>query len=91
MSRTKGHPEGRRRDTEQREPDERQAGQPEADQEAQNWAQETGYQPSVNQRRHEPLPASHHAGRLQEAVIRNEEHADTHVQAAPSPRVQRRD
>jgi hypothetical protein len=55
------HREGRRRGAEQREPDERQAEQLEADQEAQDWAQETGYQPSVNQRRNEPLPASHDA------------------------------
>ena len=28
--------------------------------EASAWQKETGYQPSVNQRRHEPMPASHH-------------------------------
>lgn len=75
MSKTKGQRKGGRRDTEQRGPDERRAEQPEADQEARDWAEETGYQPSVNQRRNEPLPASHHADHGQEAVVRNEAHA----------------
>lgn len=83
MSRTKGHRDDRRRDTEQREP--------EANREAQDFARETGYQPSVNQRRNEPLPAGRHADRGQEAVMRNEEQAGDHGAPAPSPRVRRRD
>ncbi len=91
MSRSKGRREDRRRDTEQRKPEERRAGQPEADREAQDFARETGYRPSVNQRQHEPLPASHRADRHQEAVLRNEEHTGAAVRAAPSPRARRRD
>jgi hypothetical protein len=75
MSRSKGRREDGRRDTKQRKPEERRAGQPEADPDAQDFARETGYQPSANQQRHEPLPASHHADRGQEAVKRNEEQA----------------
>lgn len=61
--------------------------------EAEDWAGETGYRPGVNQRRHEPLPASHHDDPRQEAVLRNEEHAGDHEQARPSPRApsQRKD
>jgi hypothetical protein len=69
MSRGKG----RRRDSKQRRPGERRAGQPEADREAQDFARDTGYRPSVNQQRHEPLPASHHADHGEQAVTRNEE------------------
>ena len=54
------------------------------------FSEETGYTPSVNQRRHEPLPASRHDERRQEAVLRNEEHAGDHTQAAPSRRARRR-
>jgi len=43
MSQTKGHREGGRRGSEQCGPDERQPEQPEADREAQDWAQKTGY------------------------------------------------
>lgn len=89
MSRSKGR-RVMRRDAEQREPEEPQAGQPEADQQAEDFARETGYRPSVNQRRHEPLPASHHADHDQEAVLRNEEHMGAPVRAAPSPRARRR-
>jgi len=88
MSRTNRRRGGRRRDNEQREPDKR-AGQPEADREAQDFARQTGYRPSVNQHQHEPLPASHHADRRQEAVTRNEEHAADRGRAAPSPRARR--
>jgi hypothetical protein len=101
MSRSKGHDQDRRRDAEQpeqggrdmeeREEHERRTGQPETDQEARDWAQETGYRPSVNQRRHEPLPASHHADRHQEAAMRNEEQTGAAARAAPSPRARRRD
>ena len=69
MSRGKG----RRRDSKQRRPEERRAGQSEADGEAQDFARDTGYRPSVNQQRHEPLPASPHADHGQEAVTRDEE------------------
>jgi hypothetical protein len=34
--------------------------------EASAWQAETGYQPSVNQRRREPIPASHHERSAQE-------------------------
>jgi hypothetical protein len=34
----------------------------------------------VNQRRHEPMPASHHDERDQEAVARNQEHAAARAQ-----------
>jgi hypothetical protein len=69
MSRDKG----RRRDSKQRRPGERRAEQQEADREAQDFARDTAYRPSVNQQRHEPLPASHHADHGQQAVTRNEE------------------
>ena len=46
----------------------------------------------VNQRRHEPLPASHHDEPGQAAVTRNEEHKETHAAGRPgqqsSPGVQ---
>lgn len=45
--------------------DERNAGE----------AGETGHQANVNQVRNEPVPASHHDDRGQEAVTRDEEHA----------------
>jgi hypothetical protein len=66
---------------------------PQADthEEAREWSRETGYQPSVNQRRHEPLPASRHDDRRQEAVVRNEEHAGPRTQAAPSRQARRDD
>ena len=73
MSRSRERRENRRRDTEQRKQQERRPEQPEADREAQDFADDTGYRPSVNQQRHEPLPASHHADHRQEAVTRNEE------------------
>jgi hypothetical protein len=48
------------------------------------WQRETGYRPSVNQARHEPMPASHHAPRGQEAEVRSAQHAAGKVQAWPS-------
>jgi hypothetical protein len=78
MSRTDGAGDG----GEQQE----DAAQSQAEREARDFSAKTGYRPSVNQRRHEPLPASRHDERRQEAVIRNEEHASDHPQAAPSPR-----
>ena len=86
MSRSKGGREDGRRDTKQRTPEERRPGQPEADRDAQDCTRETGYRPSVNQQRHEPLPASHHADRGQEAVKRNEEQAGDHRRTSPRAR-----
>jgi hypothetical protein len=60
-----------------------------AEREARDFSEDTGYRPAVNQRRHEPLPASRHDERRQEAVVRNEEHAGGHPQAVPSPRARR--
>jgi hypothetical protein len=57
-----------------------------AEHEAGDHASQTGYQPSANQRRDEPMPASHHDDPHQEAVIRSEEHARDGGQARPSPR-----
>jgi hypothetical protein len=59
--------------------------------EADDFAEQTGYQPSVNQGRHEPMPASHHDERRQEAVVRNEELGSGQPRATPSRRAQRRD
>ncbi len=60
--------------------------------EASDFSEETGYRPGVNQRRHEPLPASRHDERRQEAVERNEEHTGAQPpQAAPSRRARRKD
>jgi hypothetical protein len=90
MSRANGHDEHERHGSGQRGQDERTAGHRGTSQEAGDWARETGYRPNVNQRRREPMPASHHDERRQEAVLRNEEHAGTHAQARPSPRARRR-
>ena len=54
-----------------------------AEREATEFSEQTGYRPSVNQRRHEPLPASRHDERRQDGVLRNEEHAGDHTQAVP--------
>jgi len=62
-----------------------------AEREATEFSEQTGYRPSVNQRRHEPLPASRHDERRQDGVLRNEEHAGDHTQAVPSRRSRRRD
>jgi hypothetical protein len=90
MSRAKRDHQREHRDAEQREEDERRGVRPEASWEAADWAEETGYRPSVNQRRHEPMPASHDADHGQEAVRRNEEHAGNRLRARPSPRARRR-
>ncbi len=37
----------------------------------------------VNQRQDEPLPASHDDDRGQSAVVRNEQHAETHAAGRP--------
>lgn len=57
-----------------------------AEQEASDWTSESAYQPSGNQRRDEPMPASHHDDLGQGAVVREEEHADDAERAQPSPR-----
>jgi hypothetical protein len=66
-----------------------QTGDAVADQEAidpedEERLRDIGYRPSVNQVRHEPMPASSHDERDQEAVRRSEE------AAAASARVQQR-
>ena len=98
MNRTQGPRDGERHGTEQAVEvgggqDERQRT---AEREASEHASQTGYRPSVNQRRREPMPASHHDDLRQEAVVRNEELARDGEQAQPSPqapsrRVGRRD
>jgi hypothetical protein len=64
----------------------RRAGTDQAGDDAAEWQRETGYQPNVNQARHEPMPASHHAPRGQEAEVRSAEHAVNGVRARPSRR-----
>jgi hypothetical protein len=91
MNRSKGREPGEHRGSKQDEPSGRRAGQPETEREAQDWARETGYRPSANQGRDEPLPASHHADHGQEAVLRNEQNTDTPVRRARSRRGRRRD
>lgn len=86
MDRTHGGSDDERRDTGQDQQRGHGEQQRAAHREAQDWARQTGYQPGVNQRRHEPMPASRHDDLRQEAVVRNEEHADDHEQARPSPR-----
>lgn len=86
MNRTHEGSERERRDA----GEDRRPGQGErqraADREARAWARQTGYRPAVNQRRHEPMPASRDDDPRQEAVVRNEEHAGDHEQARPSAR-----
>lgn len=86
MNRTDGPEDGDRHGTETGEHDGRDERQDVAEREAREHAEQTGYRPSVNQRRHEPMPASRHDDLGQEAVIRNEEHARDGDQARPSPR-----
>jgi hypothetical protein len=83
MNRTRGREDGERHGTERAGQDQRLEA---AEREARDHADQTGYQPSVNQRRHEPMPASRHDDLRQEAVVRNEEHARGGEQAQPSPR-----
>jgi hypothetical protein len=83
MNRTRGMEDGERHGTEAGERDERLEA---AEREARDHADRTGYRPSVNQRRHEPMPASRHDDPRQEAVVRNEEHARGDGQARPSRR-----
>ena len=91
MSRTEGAGDSARRGAEQQAAEQqaaakRAAAKTQTEREAQNFSEETGYRPSANQLRHEPLPASRHDERRQEAVVRNEEHGSDRPQAAPSPR-----
>lgn len=51
------------------------AKQREGAKDAERQAEEIGHQANVNQVRDEPMPASEHDDRRQEAVVRNEEHA----------------
>jgi hypothetical protein len=85
MDRTHRGSDGERRDTGQDQRREHGERQRAAHREARAWARQTGYQPAVNQRRDEPMPASRHDDPRQEAVVRNEEHAGDHEQARPSP------
>lgn len=87
MNRTQGREDRERHGAQQGERDERRRT---AEREASDHASQTGYRPSVNQRRHEPMPASRHDDPRQESVIRNEEHARDGEQAQPSPRAQSR-
>ena len=86
MDRTHGGSDGESRDTGQGQRREQAERQRAVHREARDWARQTGYRPAVNQRRHEPMPASRHDDPRQEAVVRNEEHAGDHDQARPSPR-----
>jgi hypothetical protein len=83
MSRTQGRGDSERHGAAAGERDERRRT---AEREASDHAGQTGYRPSVNQRRHEPMPASRHDDPRQEAIVRNEEHARGDGQAKPSQR-----
>jgi len=69
----------------------REGGTGRADREAAAWREDTGYRPSANQNRDEPMPASHHAPRGQEAEASSEQDATDEVQARPSTRARERD
>ena len=86
MNRTHGRDDGGRHGTEAGDRSEQDERLDAAEREARDHAHQTGYRPSVNQRRHEPMPASRHDDLRQEAVIRNEYHARDGDQARPSPR-----
>jgi hypothetical protein len=86
MNRTHGREDGQRHGTERDEAGGRDERLDTAERDARDHADQTGYRPSVNQRRHEPMPASHHDDLRQEAVIRNGEHGRDGAQARPSPR-----
>jgi hypothetical protein len=57
-----------------------------AEREAQDWTEQTAFEPGTNQRRDEPMPASRHDDRRQEAEVRSEEQASGQAPARPSPR-----
>jgi len=86
MNRTRGREDGKRHGAGQGEGGGQDERQRTAEREASDHAGQTGYRPGVNQRRHEPMPASHHDDLRQQAVVRNEEHARDGGQARPSPR-----
>ena len=86
MNRTSGREDGERHGAQQDEGDGLEERRRTAEREASEHASQTGYRPSVNQRRHEPMPASRDDDLRQEAVIRNEEHARDGDQAQPSLR-----
>jgi len=86
MNRTQGRGDGERHDMDADDREGQDQRLDAAEREAQDHADQTGYRPSVNQRRHEPMPASRHDDVRQEAVVRNEEHARDGEQAQPSPR-----
>ncbi len=86
MDQTQGRGDGERHGAGQGERGGQEDRHHTAEREASEHASQTGYRPGVNQRRHEPMPASRHDGLCQEAVIRNEERARDGGQAQPSPR-----
>lgn len=92
MDRTQGRGDGERRGAERDVDRDVAAGggqeerQRTAEREAGDHASGTGYRPSANQRRNEPMPASHHDDPGQGAIVRNEECASDGEQAQPSPR-----
>jgi hypothetical protein len=86
MNRTHGREDGERHGAEAGDRGGQDQRRDAAEREAQEHAEQTGYRPSVNQLRHEPMPASSNDDLRQEAVIRNEEHARDGDQAQPSPR-----
>ena len=83
MNRRQGRDDGERHGAGQ---DGREDRRQTAEREASEHASQTGYRPGVNQRRHEPMPASRDDDARQEAVVRNKEHAHDGEQAQPSPR-----
>jgi hypothetical protein len=86
MNRTQGRRNSERHGARGDERGAQEKRQRTAEREAGDHASQTGYRPSVNQRRHEPMPASHHDDLRQEAVVVNEAHARGGGQAQPSPR-----
>jgi hypothetical protein len=86
MNRTHGRDDGQRHGTERGDRRGRDERLDAAEREAREHADQTGYRPSVNQHRHEPMPASRDDDPRQEAIVRNEEHARGDGQAKPSPR-----
>lgn len=68
----------------------RGSGPDQAEEEAAAWRGETGYRPSVNQMRDEPMPASHHAPHDQEAVAGDAQHATGKVKAGRPGRERKR-
>ena len=86
----KGHTDVAEGEEEQRQ-ERREAGTDRADREAADWREETGYRPSTNQNRDEPMPASHHAPRGQEAEASSGQQAAGAAKARPSKKAGERD